>query len=295
MKKNSGVSIITLVITIVVLIILAGVVIYNGANQNVEKTSQTVTFNEIINVSEATAQRSFMNKLSTTKYPYVGKELTDSEPEIINNVRYGDGWYKLEKKEEYNELSLENILGSYVVNYTTGEVVSVNPILYEDEEYFTSTDIKKIVGAANVAVSSDMYDNDKGVNKPMLLAGMIPVKYVDGRWVITSSNDAQWYDYSAENKAWANVMLTDEIAVEGYTNEEIRSVTLAELEGKVVTTNGSLFVWIPRFTSNYAGDVVYSHLTSDYTQDGYILSNAFTFGLTELTGFWESKYDAELK
>lgn len=295
MKKNSGVSIITLVITIVVLIILAGVVIYNGANQNVEKTSQTVTFNEIINVSEATAQRSFMNKISTTKYPYVGKELTDSEPEIINNVRYGDGWYKLEKKEEYNELSLENILGSYVVNYTTGEVVSVNPILYEDEEYFTSTDIKKIVGAANVAVSSDMYDNDKGVNKPMLLAGMIPVKYVDGRWVITSSNDAQWYDYSAENKAWANVMLTDEIAVEGYTNEEIRSVTLAELEGKVVTTNGSLFVWIPRFTSNYAGDVVYSHLTSDYTQDGYILSNAFTFGLTELTGFWESKYDAELK
>ena len=294
MKKNNGVSIITLTITIVILIILAGVAVYYGTTQNVDKTAEVRSFNEIIEVSEATAQRTFMNKINATKYPYVGTELTNAAPEVVNEVSYGDGWYKL-ASNHFEELSLENVVGTYIVNYSTGEVVSVNPILYEDEEYYSSTDIKDVVGSANVAISSDMYDDVKGVNKPVLLTGMIPVRYINNKWIITSANDEKWYDYSSENKSWANVMLTDEITVTGLSNEEVRNASLLDLEGLEVTTNGSLFVWIPRFTSNSAGDVVYSHLTTDYTENGYQLSRAFTHGITELTGFWESKFDAELK
>ena len=294
MKKNNGVSIITLTITIVILIILAGVGVYYGTTQNVDKTAEVLSFNEIIDVSEATTQRTFMNKINATKYPYVGTELTDENPEVVDEVTYGDGWYKL-ASNHLQELSLENVVGSYIVNYATGEVVSINPILYEDEEYHTSTDIKEVIGGANVVVSSDLYDEVKGVNKPVLLTGMIPVRYVNDKWIITSADDEKWYDYSSKNKTWANVMLLDEIAVTGYTNEEVRNANLLELEGREVTTIGSLFVWIPRFTSDSANNVVYSHLTTDYTENGYTLSKAFTYGMTELTGFWESKFDAELK
>ena len=46
------------------------------------------------------------------------------------------------------------------------------------------------------------YNSEKGVNKPKLTEGMIPVKYnaSSEKWVITNENDEEWYDYN--NKQW---------------------------------------------------------------------------------------------
>ena len=46
-------------------------------------------------------------------------------------------------------------------------------------------------------------------NPPVVGAGMIPIKWDDNieMWVITTSDDEDWYNYS-EGK-WANVMLSD--------------------------------------------------------------------------------------
>lgn len=41
----------------------------------------------------------------------------------------------------------------------------------------------------------DYYSDTKKVNAPKLSQGMIPIKYVSGNWVITTEDDADWYNY----------------------------------------------------------------------------------------------------
>lgn len=291
-RNNHGVSLITLVVTIVVIIILAGITIYYGLNQNIDKTSEAMALNEIFEVSEAVAQRRLMKRLNESKYPAVGNELTDSSAETVDGIEYGSGWYLIDSNSSA-ALNLENINGKYLINYDTGEVVSVSPIYYQDHELYTASAIREIVGSASTILASNMYNQLKGVNRPILVTGMIPVRSENGKWIVTNADDEKWYDYSAETKAWANVMLTDDIVISGYTNDQIRNAKLSDLEGLEVTTTGSMFVWIPRYTSNSDGEVVYSNLTNDYLESGYSLSEAFTSGITELTGIWLSKYDAE--
>lgn len=294
MKKNSGVSIITLIITIIILIIIAGMTIYYGSLQNIDKTSDTMTYNEIFEVSEATAQRALMNRLNSSTYGLVGIKLSDDSPVEINGISYGDGWYKLEA-ETSKELNLEKIKKDYIINYDTGEVVSFTPIFYEDKELYSSTDVKEVVGGGDTNISSDMYDKIKQVNKPYLVSGMIPVKYDNGKWKVTTASDEKWYDYSKESNSWANIMLMDEIKIDGYTNEQIREISPTELEGLEVTTTGSMFVWIPRYSSDSSGNIVYSYLCTDYLENGYSVSDAFSNPTKELTGVWISKYDVEYK
>ncbi len=291
MKKNEGISLIALVVTIVVMIILAGVSIFYGTRENISTAYETDMYTEILNVSDAAYQRSITNRLDSVRYPFVGTPLTDAAPQVVNNVSYGEGWYLL-KVTDHAELGLENVENEYIVNYLTGEVVSVKPIIYDDEEYYTSNEIKQIIGDEKTPVSDDLYDVAKGVNKPILLTGMIPVRNANGKWLVTNETDERWYDYSAENKVWANVMLYDEITISGYTNEDVRNASLAELDGREIETYGSMFVWLPRHTSN-GTSVAYSKLLEDYTKDGYSLSSSFTKDSKPVTGIWISKYDSD--
>lgn len=294
MKNNKGITIIALIITIVVMIIIAGITIYYGAAVNVDNTSAARAYNELLEVSEAVSQRNLMNGINSEKYKFIGLALSDSNYKEINGNKYGDGWYEL-KVSDTPELELENIRNDYVVNYKTGEVISYIPVYYKDNEYYSSLDLRNAMGGGTDVVSEDMYNSKKGVNKPYLVNGMIPVRNENGTWFITNADDDRWYDYSQEGQTWANVMLKDEIEVKGYSNEEVRTATLAELDGLEVTTNGSMFVWIPRYTSNAAGEIMYSYLTDDYLQEGFSVSPAFTDNTGELTGIWISKYDAEYK
>ena len=190
---------------------------------------------------------------------------------------------------------MENVKRSYLVNYITSEVVTESPVTYENNKYYNSTDLKNAINGTSSSVSNDMYDVQKGVNKPALVKGMVPVKNVNGTWIVTDSSDDEWYDYSQENKIWANVMLMDELTVSGYTNAEIRSTSLSDLKGKVVTNNGSMLVWIPRYSVNSANEIVYSNLLNDYVSDGYSVPEAFKENNSNLTGIWVSKYDVEYK
>ena len=76
-------------------------------------------------------------------------------------------------------------------------------------------------------------------NEPQLSTGMIPVKYnvESQKWVICSKDDLDWYNYSSQDKKWANVMLCD-----GKYNTATQVGT--EVDEKDL---GSMFVWIPRF------------------------------------------------
>ena len=294
-KNNNGVSLMSLVITIIILLIIASMSIYYGVTKNIDTTTSTVSYGEVFEVCEAVSQRALMNKLNASLYPLIGTKLSDASPVTVDNINYGDDWYRIETTEDFSNLSLENVKRSYLVNYITSEVVTESPVTYENNKYYNSTDLKNAINGTSSSVSNDMYDVQKGVNKPALVKGMVPVKNVNGTWIVTDSSDDEWYDYSQENKIWANVRLMDELTVSGYTNAEIRSASLSDLKGKVVTNNGSMLVWIPRYSVNSANEIVYSNLLNDYVSDGYSVPEAFKENNSNLTGIWVSKYDVEYK
>lgn len=147
-------------------------------------------------------------------------------------------------------------------------------------------------------------------NSPALTGNMIPVKWNGNNWVVTDATDGDWYDYS-EGK-WANIMLRDGIAVSGVTDASNTDLIL--LKGKVVTSEGSMFVWIPRYTYKISGtniNIKWSSGANDDTNDNYLSHPAFFSGEylgdnpnlisnyterngvdNELTGFWTAKFMA---
>ena len=177
----------------------------------------------------------------------------------------------------------------------------------------------------------EKFNKEKGVNKPELTQGMIPVKFDTsknggkGNWVICEETDSEWYNYTETDKKWANVMLCD------GTYDESTAIGTEVAEEDL----GSMFVWIPRYaykiTSGYHDapnggmDVKFlvgrtdqtvdnstvveynAETTNNYTEfpDGYVVHPAFENGEStgyqngewkkEITGIWVAKFKAGIK
>ena len=146
--------------------------------------------------------------------------------------------------------------------------------------------------------SDGSFSESKGVNTPNLGEGMTAIKWDEtandgaGDWVETEGSDPDWYDYSA--KEWANAK----------------------------TSDGSMWVWIPRFAYNIPSEGYHTSTateisiefmkgtgnegatgqtiveyndstTSNYTQfpSGYVIHPAFNYGQT-VSGIWVAKFEA---
>ena len=183
---------------------------------------------------------------------------------------------------------------------------------------YNETDGKAILNARDVKV-----------NKPEIVNGMVPVKWVEvtrevvelidevdgqvmssesvteGFWITTTEYDTEWYDYAVRysggktdtenSRLWANIMLKDDVAIREVIEPKNSKWTLNNLAGKRIDAYGSMFVWIPRFS--YSIDdfdyLTYNVEWSDGTTD--TLDNqsfAFSYEDKELTGFWMGKYEA---
>jgi len=119
-------------------------------------------------------------------------------------------------------------------------------------------------------------------NNPVLTSGLTPVISDGSDFSETEYTNEHWFDY--ENGNWANAK----------------------------TDDGSIYVWIPRFTYKIEDDKIsikWSHGKNDDISDGYLRHPAFYFGgynggdpnsnvnfnerngeRRELTGFWVQKY-----
>jgi hypothetical protein len=339
MCREKGFSLIALIFTIIVIIILASIAVFFGVNKNLEEATFTSSYTEISEVGEAVSTRGIFNTMDENTYSLVGTKLGNGSEKndvqgviqgdsfkLQNGNVYGEGYYLI-KAEEADGLNIKNVKGDYIVNYATGEVISIKPMLYEGRECYTIADVSTAV-LGEGALADARYDSAKGVNSPILNSGMIPVIYDEASscWKIVSKDSAEWYDYrtveegaSAEMaNRWANVMLLDKLETENYTNRQIMSMSTVELETNLVnekvTTMGSMFVWVPRYTykintTTQDIDIKFSELLIDDTSDGYIKHPAFYYGGysggndlnpnagystygVELSGIWMSKFEA---
>jgi len=152
--------------------------------------------------------------------------------------------------------------------------------------------------------AENIRENRGEPNEPDWLYGMIPVKWYEGNdndaayWITTTRSDIEWYNYSKNSqRRWANVMLRDDISIKGGNVKEDNLETLA---GKRVLEEGSMFVWVPRFSYRVNGekdvDIIWSEGTNDILTDAngntYLPHPAFTYNGSPLNGFWMAKFEA---
>lgn len=143
----------------------------------------------------------------------------------------------------------------------------------------------------------DDFNKEDNINKPKIENGMIPVKYdkTNKKWVKADSQNKgkDWFDYSKENKRWANIVTVKESVRENYKNAEVGTEVLMD----DITT---MFVWIPRYSYNITEpgkiDVSFLQNNTNKEENGNetkkIVHPGFEFNGKQLSGFWFAKFEA---
>ncbi|HHX32973.1 MAG TPA: hypothetical protein GX713_01960 [Mollicutes bacterium] len=133
------------------------------------------------------------------------------------------------------------------------------------------------------------YNEDKGVNHPVLFTGMTPIKWDENNKEInTTADDPDWYDY--DEKRWANAKSADGSywvwipryaykITSGYHSSETGTIDVKFLKGSTNMTVGNTII-------ESAGYIPHEKDTSMH----YFLHPAFQF-VGEKTGFWMAKFE----
>ncbi len=142
MKKNEkGITLISLVVIIILLMILAtvsiGIVVKNNKDSKVN-----VFQSEIRMVQNAVLQRKTRAEITNTDYselPGINIQKTEVQ-KILDKaglvLKGEEGEYKLLDKSSLEELSITNCTDEYIVNYKTGEVINKNKFDTFDEPLY---------------------------------------------------------------------------------------------------------------------------------------------------------------
>lgn len=275
-NKNSGITLVALIVTIVLMLIIAGVAIFLAfRDDGILKMAQ--------NASETTKQKM-------------------AEERLIELVAE----YQTDKYVPNSKSSLEGFLNEreYKTSSSNGRTtVVVDGYIFEVDEETYAIEKKEIMIGEDETPKyiGGQYNEEKGINTPKIVNGLIPVTInEDGTpEVVLNPNTDDWYSYKPDDKRWANAITRDSSGeITGY------------------------FVWIPRYgyaiTSGYheggaeAGNINIKFLKdkTNETSDEMILEDntigfnnwnihpAFASDVTkggwdkELEGFWVAKFPA---
>lgn len=141
-RKNNGITLVALVITIIVLIIIASISI-TGILQDTDETKDNVAISELGMVQHAILERK--TKAQLTKEELPGQSVTSTQlQQVIDEIKAKSGTtitlegnaedYKLLDDEALQDLGIENYKSEYIVNYSTGEVIDITRQVTEDGE-----------------------------------------------------------------------------------------------------------------------------------------------------------------
>lgn len=145
------------------------------------------------------------------------------------------------------------------------------------ESYFES--VKTFISSTSKYMDAKVnYDEEQGVNGPVLENGMVPVKIVNNAWVVCDSNDKDWYNYDLnidQELRYAGAILVNDTA-------SIPSV------GTPISLETTVYVWLPRYSRNEDGSQLFhSMIFLDWVDDELYVPEAFMNENYEpISGFW---------
>lgn len=303
--QHEGISLIVLVITIILMIILAGSIILTLSNNGIIAFSQEAVFKQNV--------KGYISELSL----YVSDE-------IIKNPTGGTG--TINSTDETIGLMLASMPEEDKAKFS----VIHGDLMYKGE------DKKEELWCNEIGIPViTSYDETQKLNSPKLDDGMIPVKYDEesGKWVKADKTNTNydWYKYDDVQRKWANVVT---VKASGTKTREYYTSSPAgtPIEMSDITT---MFVWIPRYAysinegyykvadnlseedekSNQKLDITFlvgNSNIAEQTNETYIkyptdydasevsvgektpkiVHPAFTFGDDDLTGIWVAKFEA---
>ena len=200
----------------------------------------------------------------------------------------------------------------------TGDSMTYELRVWLDKDT-TLDDINNTVGADNswqgkitvtTTLATDITNFDDGViaSYPKLYQGLIPVRYDDSGNAVVASSTEEWFNYGKHK--WANAVLvdcSDNTIKNKYFNSDMQ--LREDAVGKTISMDEILqmYVWIPRYryklfnaangtVNEQAVQIEFEKASADKstgTKNGEWLTHpAFTFGNTELPGFWAAKFEA---
>ena len=139
-NNETGITILALVITIIVLLILAGITM-NMGKQGIKESKEDAKLTELAMVQKAVLQRKTKADLTGEEYP--GQKITEAGVDLDNvigdiNDNKDTGEDAVTRKDSNNEhyylltdtndglngLGITNSEDAYIVNYETGEVIN---------------------------------------------------------------------------------------------------------------------------------------------------------------------------
>ena len=287
MKKNSGISVISLVVTIIVLVIITSVTTYVGS-KTFDQSRKTQASSRLEAV--ATAILAYEQELgyATT----ITDEFTQIKAEDYYTMRLQD----FANTEKFPPILINKTIDEtdpYKKIYTlkTPKYVKTNGVYQEDEYVVFEKAFYEEKTTQHFKVE---FDSIRGVNRPLLTSQMIPIKLSFAGTddplpqLVKDIYTDEWYNYSTEAPMWANVM---------------------------VDGSNTMYVWIPRFAysiqSFYIGKdfgdipasaikIIFCKGTSDLMPNDEVLPTGFQvhpafqykdeYGNTiNLAGFWVAK------
>ena len=148
--KEKGITLISLAITVVVILIIAGISIRGGTTTVSEVTDQVLT-NELNIISQKALSVYSEYTITKDKEVLIGKEKQYNEiEEIIKQIEEKSGekiklkvaeedTKSAEKKyyevtpEEMRDIGIENCKYTYIINYATGEVINKDILVTKEE------------------------------------------------------------------------------------------------------------------------------------------------------------------
>ena len=254
LKQKKGITLISLVVTIIVLMILAGVSInllfgqYGVVTraQDAKKQTQVASITENIKLELLDKQIDERNTLTQTQIE-----------EVL--LKYGT----VNKNEDGSIKSITTNEGKYEIAFED---------LYEGEVIKT-------------------YNKAQNVNTPELLTGMSPIKFTEatetseGKTVTTNASDESWYNYT--DKKWANAQTEDGsmwVWIPRYAYKLNSNTQTADIVFLIGTENKYYDETSDAIKDATAeGYTVHPAFTTDIANGGWD---------KELTGIWVAKFEA---
>ena len=244
---------------------------------------------------------------STLKLKNIRVKLSDNDSNLLTN--FSTNTKVLESTDS-------RLLTSGTLNSGSSKTFELRVWLDKDT---TLNDINNTMGADNswegkitviTALDSSLsnYKDNVIAQAPTLYQGLIPVKYDASGNVVVADLKEEWYDYKTHE--WANAVLvncSDSTIKSKYFNSDMSLKD--DAVGKTISMDEILqmYVWIPRYryklfnaengTANEQAIEIEFESTSTAKSTGskngaWLSHPAFTFGNTELPGFWAAKFEA---
>ena len=301
-QKTTGITLIALVVTIVILLILAGV--------SISAITQTGLFGRASETAFKTKMAEYREKTNL----YVTWKITETLNTDTTNINAGDVLKDAIDQEIVTDITVDDVttnLEDIISNIKSGDEELI--VVYKGELCYVSNkknkdnekqtqwcrdmgiQILEYVEPTGIVVRNGKYELVKGIYlcTPVLNKGFVSEKtrYLEvnsqgnltpGNWIQNNPSE-NWYDYSQSQ--WANI--------------------LVENNGQEV-----YYTWIPRYcykldTSAQRSDVKFIDTDNNYMDEegnvtswetlqaeGYKVPEAFTFDGQTLPGYWAMKYTA---